>query len=65
MSEAALDYPPLAAEPRAVPGSASGDDGRDPESPQEPAVLVEVIATVSKNTVGFLARTAGLAGDRP
>ena len=65
MCEAALDDPPLAAQAGAMPGSASGDYGRDPERPQELAVLVEVIATVGKNTVGFLARTAGLAGDRP
>lgn len=65
MSEAALDYPALAAESGAVGCSAASDDGCDPESPQEPAVLVEVIATISENTIWLLAWPAALASDRP
>ncbi len=65
MRKAALDDPALSAEPGAVGCSAAGDDGSDPESPQEPAVLVEVIATVSEKTIGFLAWPAALASDRP
>jgi hypothetical protein len=64
VSEAALDHPALAAEPGAVLGSASGDDGCDAERSQEPAVLVVVIATVSENTVGLLAWPTLLAGHR-
>jgi len=63
--EAALDDPALFAEAGAVGCSAAGDDGSDPESPQEPAVLVEVITTISENTIGFLAWPATLASDRP
>jgi hypothetical protein len=64
VSEAALDDPALAAEPGAVLGSASGDHGGDPERPQEPAVLVVVIATISENTVRLLAWPTPLAGHR-
>ena len=65
MSEAALDDPALAAEAGAVSCPAAGDDGSDAESPQEPTVLVVVIATVSEHAVGLLAWPAGLAGDGP
>jgi hypothetical protein len=65
VSEATLDDPALAAEAGTVRCSAAGDHGSDPERSQEPAVLVEVIATVSENTIGFLAWAAALASDRP
>ncbi len=65
MCEAALDDPALASEAGAVGSATAGDHGSDPESPQEPAVLVEVIATISENTIGFLAWPAALASDRP
>lgn len=65
MSEAALDDPALASEAGAVRCSTTGDHGSDPESSQEPAVLVEVIAAISQDTVGFLAWPAALASDRP
>jgi hypothetical protein len=65
VSEAALDDPPLTAQARAVAGSSSGDHGSDPERPQKPAVLIEVIAAISENTVWLLAWPAALAGHRP
>jgi hypothetical protein len=65
VSEAALDDPALASDTGAVGCATAGDDGSDPESPQEPTVLVEVIATISENTIGFLAWPATLASDRP
>jgi hypothetical protein len=65
VSEASLDDPALAAQARAVRCPAAGDHGSDPESSQEPAVLVVVIATVGQETVGFLAWPADLPGDRP
>lgn len=63
--EAALDEPALAAEAGAVGCSAARDHGRDPEGPQEPAVLVVVIATIGQDTVWLLAWLANLAGHRP
>jgi hypothetical protein len=63
--EAALHDPALASEAGAVCCSTACDHGSDPESPEEPAVLVEVIATVSEDTVGFLAWPAALASDGP
>ena len=65
MSEATLHDPALTSEAGAVRCSTTGDHGSDPESPQEPAVLVEVIATISQDTIGFLAWPAALASDRP
>jgi hypothetical protein len=65
VSEAALDDPALTSEAGAVGCSATSNDGCDPESPQETAVLVEVIATISENTIRFLAWPAALASDRP
>jgi hypothetical protein len=63
--EAALDYPALAPEAGAVLGFAPSDDGFDPALPEQPAVLVVVIAAVGDDEVGLLARPADLAGDRP
>ena len=65
VSEAALDDPALASEAGAVGCATTSDHGSDPERPQEPAMLVEVIATVSENTIWFLAWPAALASDRP
>ena len=66
VSEAALHDPALAAEAGAVCCSPSGDHGRDPESPQEPAVLVVVIAAVGRlcqsRAGGGGLRSAGSAG---
>ena len=65
VSEAPLYDPALAPEAGAVRCSTAGDHGSDPERPQEPAVLVVVIATVSQDTVGLLAWPAMLAGHGP
>jgi hypothetical protein len=43
---------------------APGDQGLDAASPELAAVLVVVIATVGKQPIGAVARTADLAGDR-
>jgi hypothetical protein len=64
VSEASLHDPALTPEAGAVGCSTTCDDGSDPESPQEPAMLVEVIATISENTVGLVAWPAALASDR-
>ena len=64
MREAALDDPALASQAGAVSCAASGDDGGDPECPEEPAVLVVVIATIGENTIGLLAWPTLLAGHR-
>jgi hypothetical protein len=64
VGESALDDPALAAEPRAVRGSASGDDRCDAESSQESAVLVVVIAAVREHAVGLLAWPTLLAAHR-
>ena len=64
VSEASLDDPALTAQARAMAGSSSGDHGSDPESPQQPTVLIEVIATVGENTIWFLARPTALASHR-
>jgi hypothetical protein len=61
--ESALDDPSLATEPGAVRPAAASDDRRDAECPQQPSVLVVVIATVGEDTVGLLSRPAALAGD--
>ena len=63
--EAALDDPPLASKARAVAGAAAGDHRFDAARPQQPAVLVMVIAAVGDDAVGLLARPAALARDRP
>ena len=65
VSEAALDDPALASEAGPVGCPTTSDHGRDPQRPQEPAVLVEVIATISENAIGLLAWPAALASDRP
>lgn len=63
--EAALDDPALAAQAGAVLDSAAGDDGLDAPRPEQPAVLVVVIAAIGQDEIGLLAGPAGLASDRP
>ena len=65
MREAAFDDPALAAQAGAVFGPAPRDHGFDAASPEQPAVLVVVIAAVGQDQVGFAAWTTGLASDRP
>lgn len=65
MREAALDDPAVSAQARAVRDAAAGDDGFDTAGPEQPPVLVVVIAAVGEHQVGFLAWPAGLAFDRP
>lgn len=65
MSEAALDDPSLSSKPGPVFGATACDHGFDPAGPQQPPVLVMVIATISDHLVGLLAGTPSLAGDRP
>ena len=62
--EGALDDPASAAEAGAVLGLPAGDLGPDPALPEFAPVLVVVVAAVSGDTVGSLARTTGLAGHR-
>jgi hypothetical protein len=62
--EAALYYPPLLAEARAVLGATTGDDRLHASLSQLPAVLVVVIAPVGEQAIGSLAWPADLAGHR-
>ena len=64
MGEGAFDDPALASEAGAVRDAASGDHGFDAAGPEQAAVLVEVIAAIGQDKVGFLTRSADLAGDR-
>jgi hypothetical protein len=64
VGEGALDDPALAPEPGAVRDAAPGDHGLDAAGPEQPTVLVEVIAAVSQDEVGFGPGAADLAGDR-
>ena len=61
--EGALDDPAVAAEPGAVLGSAASDFGPDPELAELAAVLVVVVAAVSRDPVGPTTWTANLAAD--
>jgi hypothetical protein len=63
--EAPLDDPPLLAETGAMLGATPSDDRLDPASPEQPPVLVVVIATVGEHEIGLLAGPAAFAGDRP
>jgi hypothetical protein len=62
--KAALDDPARRAQARAVLSAASGDDGLDSPGPEQPAVLVVVVAAVGQHEVGLLTRAADLAGHR-
>lgn len=64
VGEAAFDDPALAAQAGAVVGAAAGDDGLDAARPEQPAVLVVVVAAVGQDQVGLLSWPADLAGDR-
>ena len=61
--ETAFDNPALPSDARAVLRAATSDHRLDPPLPQQSAVLVVVIAAVGKQQIGFLARSAGLAGN--
>ncbi len=63
--EAALDDPALAAQARAVLDTALGDDRLDAPGPEQPAVLVVVIAAVGEHEIGLLTRAPDLPRDRP
>ncbi len=65
MSKAALHDPAVAAEARTVRFATAGDDGCDPESSQQPTVLVVVIASVGEQPVGLLTWATNLPFDRP
>jgi hypothetical protein len=65
VGEGALDDPALAAQAGAVRDAAAGDHGLDAARPEQPSVLVEVIAAVGQNEVGLGPGSADLAGDRP
>lgn len=62
--EAALHDPALGAQTRSVAFTAAGDQWLDAASPELAAVLVVVIASVSEQPIGALARAADLADDR-
>jgi hypothetical protein len=59
--EGAFDDPALAAEAGAMLGLSSRDDGLDPALPDEPAVLVVVVAAVSDQPLRTSARPADSA----
>lgn len=65
MGEAALDDPALTAQAGAVLGAAARDHGLDAPGPEQPAVLVVVIAAVGEQQVGLLPGATDLACDRP
>jgi len=46
-----------------VLAASAGDHGFDAARPQQPAVLVVVVAAIGEQQVGFAARSAWLAGD--
>ena len=64
VSEAALDDPALAAKAGPVGCSATSDHGLNAERPQQPTVLVVVIAAVGQQPIGLLAWASDLPGDR-
>ncbi len=63
--EAALDDPALTAQPGAVFAAAASDHRFDAALPEQPAVLVVVVAAIGEDRVGLPAGPAELAGDRP
>ncbi len=64
MCKAAFDDSALTAASGAVLGVASGDHGFDRARPQQPSVLVVVIAAVGDHALGPTAGPAGLAPHR-
>ena len=44
--------------------AAAGDDGFDPSRPEQPTVLVVVIATIGEHDIGLLPWSPWLAADR-
>jgi len=63
--EPALDDPAVATEAGAVRDATAGDDRFDAASPEQPPVLVVVIAAIGKNGLRLLAWPTDLALDRP
>jgi hypothetical protein len=61
--EGALDDPALAPEARAVLGVAACDDGLDAAPPDEPAVLVVVVAAVGEQPFGSSSWSADATAD--
>jgi hypothetical protein len=62
--EGAFDHPAVAAESGAVRGLAAGDDRLDPALPEQPPVLVVVVAAVGEQRVRSFARAAVSSADR-
>ena len=62
--EGAFDDPAFFSEPGAVFGLAARDDRFDSAAPDQPAVLVVVVAAVGKHTFRSSTRPAGTATDR-
>lgn len=61
--EGPLYHPASAAEARAVDDTSAGDEGLDPALPQQAAVLVLVVAPVSEEPLGPVARASTTAPD--
>lgn len=59
--EGPLYHPASAAEARAVDDTSAGDEGLDPALPQQAAVLVVVVAPVSEEPLGPVARASTTA----
>src|SRR5262249_42368914 len=62
--EAALDDPAVASEAGPVHGLATGDHGFDTAPPDEPAVLVVVVATIGEQPLGSASRPTDAAAHR-
>jgi hypothetical protein len=61
--EGAFDDPAFAADAGSVLGLAASDDGLDPASTDEAAVLVVVVAAIGEQPFGSSARAADAAAD--
>jgi hypothetical protein len=61
----AFDDPAVAAQPRSVLGLAASDDRLHAQLPDEPAVLVVVVAAVSDQLVQLLPHASLLPGAQP
>jgi hypothetical protein len=64
VADGALHDPALATKPGAVLGTASSYHWDDPTSPELPAVLVVVVATVGQYPIGLSAWVPDAARDR-